>query len=145
MSDTKQMGRDELKQLRPAVHLQPLGGFDKVNQPQILAGNFATAACIAMEDAEVSPQELLTVYESIKQVLAMSDEKDAAKKLRQSTEEAIDVAGSLLNKNINSAIVSWLQECMPLVHTEQGISALLQHLTSVVQQYSLIVSVKHRV
>ena len=64
MSEANQMGRDELKQLRPAAHLQPLGGFDNVDQPQVLAGNFATAACVAFEDAEVAPQELLTVFEA---------------------------------------------------------------------------------
>ncbi|MDC0935935.1 hypothetical protein OAS39_06590 [Pirellulales bacterium] len=145
MSEANQMGRDELKQIRPNVHLQPLGGFDNVAQPRDLAGNFATAACMTFEDAEVAPQELLTVYESIKQCLAMSDENVASEKLRQCADQAFDVAGSLLNKTVNKAIIAWVQECLPLVKTEKGISAFTQHLTSVVQQYSIIVSVKHRV
>ena len=145
MPETKQLGRDELKQLRPGVHLKPRGGFDGVNQPRDLAGNFATAACSAFEYAEVAPQELLTVYEALKQCLAISDEKNAAAKVVRSTKEALEVAGSLLSKKINRAIVDWLRECLPLVQTDQGIAAFLQHMTSVVQQYSLIVGAKHRV
>ena len=145
MSNANQLGRDELKQLRPSAHLQPLGGFDNANHPRDLAGNFATAACIAFEDAEVAPQELLTVYEALKQCLALSDEKNAAAKVVRSTKEALEVAGSLLCKQVNRAVVDWIRECLPLVKTEQGIAAFIQHLTSVVQQYSLIVGAKHRV
>lgn len=145
MADTKSLGRDELKALRPATYLTPRGGFDQIKEPRELAGNFATAACLTFEDAEVSPQELMTVYEAIKQCLAISTEDNPADSLRQSVKEAIDVAGSLLAKPIHAAIVAWIRECLPQVQTASGVAAFMQHLTSVVEQYALVVSVKHRV
>lgn len=144
MSEIKQLSRDELKRLRPATYLQPRGGFDNVRDARELAGNFATAACMALEDAEASPQELLTVYEAIKQCLALSVEANPAKKIRQSVTEALGVASSLLDKEVNRGIAAWIRECVPLVQTDSGVEAFLQHLTSVVEQYALIVSVKFR-
>jgi hypothetical protein len=144
MPEVNELGRKELKQLRPNVFL-PKHGFDQAQEAgSESAGNFATAACIALEDAEASPQEFLTIYEAIKQCLELNDSPDASTKLHQAVEEATSLTEGLLVKKLNYAITAWIQECLPFVKTENGITAFMEHLRMVAEQYSLTMSLKHR-
>jgi hypothetical protein len=144
MPAEKQLGREELLRLRPRVYLQDREWVDKSGQPRAdLAGNFATAACITFEDAELAPQELLTVYEAIKQCLELAATEDPAVKLQQAVDEAFELSSDLLGKEVNPAIVDWVREWIPFVQDENGTTAFQRHLTSVVQQYSLIIRFKH--
>ena len=120
------------------------GRLDEVAKPgSDLAGNLATAACLTFEDAEVSPQEFLTVYEAIKQCLDLSNENDPGQRMEQAISEALEVSASLLDKKINKAIVDWIGEWLPFVATEAGETAFMEHLSSVAKQYSLVMSLKH--
>jgi hypothetical protein len=143
MPEVNELGRSQLKQLRPSVYLDD-HGFDQAHETgSESAGNFATAACITLEDAEASPQEFLTVYEAIKQCLALAANAKPNEKLREAIEEATSLTEGLLMKKLNYAITAWIQECLPFVNTENGISAFMDHLRMVAEQYSLVMSLKH--
>ena len=144
MSEDISLARDEMQQLRPAIHLQGRGCLDEAGEPRgDLAGNFATAACFTFEDAELAPQELLTVYEAIKQCLELNDATDPAQRIQLAIDEAFEVASGLLGKDVNGAIVDWVQEWIPFITNEKAITAFMQHLSSVSQQYSLVMGLKH--
>jgi hypothetical protein len=136
--------KEDLRKLRPSTFFKKHGGFGDPEQSRDGAlGNLVTGACLTFEDAEVAPQELLTVYEAIKQCLEMTDAADPGQKLRQAVDEAFDITATVLGKDVNGAIVDWIRECLPFVKTEEDIAAFLQHLSSLVQQYSLVMSLKH--
>ncbi len=143
MPDVNELGRAQLKQLRPSTYL-PTHSFDQaVELGNESAGNFATAACIALEDAEASPQEFLTIYEAIKQCLEFTEGGDANQRLRQAVEEATSLTEGLLVKKLNYAISAWINECLPFVKTEAGIKAFMEHLRVVAEQYALTMSLKY--
>lgn len=143
MPEVNDLGRTQLKQLRPGIYL-PSHGFDQAQEAgNESAGNFATAACISLEDAEASPQELLTVYDAIKQCLALTENKNANQRLRQAVEEATSLSEGLLVKKLNYAISAWVNECLPFVKTENGIKTFMEHLRTVAEQYSLTMSLKY--
>ncbi len=143
MPENTVLTRDELRKLRPSAYLQNHGGFGDPEQSRDGAlGNLITAACLTFEDAEVAPQELLTVYEAIKQCLELAD-GSPIEKINQAVEEGLEITASLLQKKINPAIVAWIRECLPFAKSEEGIAAFVQHLSSLVQQYSLVMSLKH--
>jgi hypothetical protein len=137
------MGRDEIRQLRPQVFLQDGGCLTADGEPRDdLSGNFATAACITFEDAEAAPQEFLTVYEAIRQCWELAGGNDPAGQLPQVVDEGFELTSGLLGKEVNPAIAAWVREWLPFVQNEQGVQAMLQHLSSVAQQYALVMSLK---
>jgi hypothetical protein len=144
MPQATQIGRDALLRLRPSAYLRGRGCLNDAGEPRDdLAGNFASAACSTFEDAELAPQELLTVYEAIKQCLKIGDAKDAVQRFRQAVDEAFDVTADLLNKNINPVIIDWVREWVPFIHSAKCIAAFLKHMSAVVQQYTLMMRIKH--
>ena len=144
MSDATQIGRDELMRLRPSVYLQQRGCLDENGEPrEDLAGNFATAASVTFENADLSPQELLTVYEAIKQVLDIVDVSDAKKRMQQAVDEALQITADLLGKDINPALVDWIREWLPFIDSEKCIAAFMRHMSAVVQQYTFVMSLKY--
>ena len=144
MSEVNSLGRNELKQLRPDAYLAETGFDDGHNPGSERAGNFVTAACITLEDGGAPPQEFLTIYEAIKQCLELAaDHSDPQERLRIATEEAIEVTESLLQKKLTPAVKAWVEECLPHVHTEEGIETFLDYLQAVAEQYSVTMSLKH--
>lgn len=143
MPEDTVLTRDELRLLRPGKFFKDRGGFGDAEQSRDGSlGNLATSACLTFEEAEVAPQELLTVYEAIKQCLELAD-GPPAERIRQAVEEAFEITASLLGKKVNSAIVAWIGDCLPFVTTEESIAAFKQHLSSLVQQYTLVMGLKH--
>jgi hypothetical protein len=144
MSEATQIGPDELLRLRPSNFLAERGCLDAAGNPrEDLSGNFATAASTTFESAELSPQELQTIYEAIKQCLEIVDDPDRKVKLQQAVDEAFTISADLLGKKINPALVAWIREWIPFIHSEACIAAFMRHLSAVVQQYTLIISLKH--
>lgn len=144
MVEQSERGPDDLRKLRPQVYLQAGGCLDEAGQPrQDLAGDFATAACLAYEDGQTSPQELSVVYEAIRQCLEMADQDSTpSERFQQTVNEAFELTTGMLRKEVNPAIAAWVREWIPFVDSEAAIEAFLQHLNSVSQQYSLIIGIK---
>jgi hypothetical protein len=91
----------------------------------------------------LAPQELLTVYEAIKQCSELADADDPAEKLQQTVDEAFEVTSDMLGKEVNPAVVNWVREWIPFVKDQNGMIAFQRHMTSVVQQYSLVIRFKY--
>lgn len=145
MSDEVETGTEELRKLRPSSFLQGEGCLDAAGNPRAdLAGNFATAACLAFEDGEAAPQELATVYEAIKQCLELASDGDdlSTEEFSAVVDEAFELTSGMLGKEINPAIAAWVGEWTPYVDSPAGAKAFLSHMDSVVQQYTLIIGLK---
>jgi hypothetical protein len=144
MSGENELDPKQLRRLRPSVCLKAPGLLDKLAEPgSDFAGKFASAACLTFEDAEVSPEEFLTVYEAIKQCLELADNENPAERFQQAVNEGLEVSASLLDKEINRAIIDWIQEWVPFVDSEAGIAVFMEHVNSVAAQYALVMSLKH--
>jgi hypothetical protein len=144
MSDKTELDPKQLRQLRPSVCLKTPEFFEKFTTTgSEAAGKFATAACLTFEDAEVSPEEFLTVYEAIKQCLELADNENPGEKFQHAVSEGFDVSASLLDKEINPAIINWIQEWVSHVDSEADIDVFMEHLNSVATQYALVMSLKH--
>jgi hypothetical protein len=144
MSLEKDLDPAQLRKLRPGTYLATPGRIDQVAETgSEAAGILTTAASLTFEDANVSPEEFLTVYEAIHQCLELSDEENPAQRVQQAVAEALQVTASLLDKPINEAIVAWISEWTAFVDSETALTAFMQHLSSVAQQYSLMVGLKH--
>jgi hypothetical protein len=145
MATPTTLKREQLEQLRPLTHLRGYGCLDDNGEiREDLAGNFATAACIVFEKAELAPQELLTVCEAIKQCLAIVEEDNPARRLEEAVDQALDVAAHLLNKEINDALVDWIYEWFPLIESDRCIDAFMHHLNATTTQYAVIIGLKNR-
>jgi hypothetical protein len=139
-----EIGREQLLKLRPSAILKRHGCVDDKGKPRVeLRGDLVTATCIAFEDGQVAPQELLTVYEAIKQCLKVADADSPAKKFQQATNEAFEVTASLLQKDVNAAIVGWVREWPPFIDSDASIAAFMSHMSAVVQQYTVTMSLKY--
>lgn len=134
---------DELVELRPLRFLRGQGPTNDEGKPRDdLTGLFASAACTTFERAELSPQELATTYEAVKQCLGISDEPKPGPRFRKGVDHALDVCAELLAKEPNDALVDWIYEWFPLVESDAGIEAFHKHMNAVVTQYALIQSLK---
>ena len=122
----------------PSVYLEH-GYRDASGQPRPeLSGTFATAACIQLEESEVSPQELSGTLEALRQTLPWHHETEADEQLRNAVEEALEVTAAMYNQANNPGIVSWLDECVDFVKTQGDVPAFMTHFSAVVWQYSLV-------
>jgi hypothetical protein len=144
MAQTTQIGREALLELRPSAYLRGRGCLDEAGEPRgDLGGNFTSAASSTFEEAELAPQELLTFYEAIKQCLKIGDAKNASERFRQALDEAFDITADLLGKDINPAIIDWVREWVPFIHSAKCVIAFMRHMNAVVQQYTLTMRIKH--
>lgn len=139
-----QIEREQLLKLRPSAILKRHGCVDDKGKPRVeLRGDLVTAACLVFEDAQLAPQELLTVYEAIKQCLKVADADNPAKKFQQAANEAFQLTASLLQKEVNAAILDWVREWSQFMDSDACIAAFMSHLSAVVQQYTVTMSLKY--
>lgn len=140
---TTPISRTELEKIRPLTYLQGYGLLDEEGLPrEDLAGVLASAACVQLEKAQASPQELLTVYEAIRQMLPVTRAPTAYERFGKTVDDAFDVTVSLLQKDVNDGIAAWIQEWQPFMESDASLQAFLSHLQSVTSLYSLVVGKK---
>ena len=128
--------------LTPSEYLKQ-GYCDPSGRPnRELFSTYATAACVQLEAAETSPQELSGTFEAIRQVLPWHNNPDPRQRLRDAVDEALQVASAMYNQPNNPGIVSWLENCADFVRTDRDIDAFLAHFNAVLRQYTVIIGVR---
>ena len=145
MTDQAAITRKDLEKIRPISYLEGYGLLDEEGkQREDLGGVLASAACVQFEDAQVAPQELLTVYEAIRQSLPLNPAPKAFDRFHDAVEQAFDVTVGLLRKDVNRAIADWIYEWQPFMEDDASIAGFLSHLRSVVTTYALVAGKKAR-
>jgi hypothetical protein len=145
MSDEQQITANQLMSVRPLTYLRGMGCLDETGAPrEDLAGVLASAASRQFEAAEVSPQELSTLVEAIKQCLPMQDEGSPVQCFHQGVDHAMNITAELLNKEIHPSLYDWVMEWMPFMESPACIPAFIGHMQSVLAVYGMALIIKSR-
>ncbi len=144
MSEATQIESNALLQLRPSKFLAERGCLNEAGAPRDdLSGNFATAACKTFENAELAPKSCRLFMKQSNSVWRSSTTPTPRKGCNKPSTRRSMITADLLGKKINPALVAWIREWIPFINSEASIAAFLRHMTAVVQQYTLIISLKH--
>lgn len=144
MTNESIVSKEEMKNMRPLSYLRGLGCLDETGVPRDdLAGVLCAAAVMQFEAGEVAPQELMTLFEAIKQCLAIQS-GTAFEQFQEGIDQAMDITADLLNKEINGTLYGWIMEWQPFMESPPCLDAFIGHLVSVVTTYGLVMAMKQR-
>jgi len=145
MSEEKKITAHELMTIRPLTYLRGMGCLDENGEPrEDLAGVLASAATRQFEAAEVSPQELSTLVEALKQCLPMQDEGSPVQRFHEGVDHAMNLTAELLNKEIHPTLYDWVMEWMPFMESPACLPAFSGHMQSILAVYGMALIIKSR-
>lgn len=135
------ISRETLLALTPDVYLR--SGFREDGRIRArLTGDYATAAAVQLEEAEVAPQELSFLFEAIKQALPLHH-GDAAPRLRGALQEAYETAREIIGQTNNPGLVKWVDACAAHVVSTTDVDDFIIHLQATLRQHAVFHALRH--
>jgi hypothetical protein len=129
--------REQWLGLTPETYLA--GGYldDKGDPRTDFLGDYVTAATMRLMAEDASAQELAFVFEAL-QMLLPSYQGTPRRRLVDAMTEAYEVVARAIQRQVDAALVRWLNCCVAAVTTEAELSVFLGHVQAVVRRYSVI-------
>jgi hypothetical protein len=129
--------REELLALTTAQYLaEGYVGADGAPRRAFLS-DYATAAGTQFLAADVSPQELSLITQTVRQFLPMSD-GTPGQRARAAVDRALGVIAHAIRQRSGAVLKTWLHACAAAVVTEVDLAMFLAHLLATERQYGLL-------
>jgi hypothetical protein len=129
--------REELLALTTAEYLaegyvRPDGALRRA-----FLSDYATTAGTQFLAADVSPQELSLIAQTVRQFLPMSDGAPG-QRARAAVDRALGVIAHAIRQRSSAVLKTWLHTCAAAVVTEVDLAMFLAHLLATERQYGLL-------
>ena len=106
-----------------------------------LIGEYATAAAVQLQEAEVAPQEFAFLFEALRQVLPRH-QGAARDRLQRAVAEASETVRAIIGQANNRGLLAWLDACAAHVTSETDLEDLIAHVQAVLRQYTVFTAIR---